>query len=128
MSVFRGQRWSDAVTVYHRSVTKDSAGKSVTNWTREVFSGCFYGLAKSYKVSGQTLAEVDVHCARIPAMFEPYSLSISAGDVIVRGECLVEIPANSSAEKLLADTEHFTVDVFKDNTQLRLTAHYYAGE
>lgn len=125
MSLFRDQRWADTVTVYHRRTTKDASGKMVTSWGRSLAEGCFYGLSKRQTLQDTVLAEHDRHVCRIPA---DQLEALERGDVICRGEVTIEIPDNSSLEKLLTGIDHFTADVVSDNRQLTLTAHWYAGE
>lgn len=125
MSLFRDQRWNDTVTVYHRVVSQDANGRTVTNWTRETASGVFYGLSKRQTVNGSVLTEHDRHICRIPG---DQITALGRGDIICRGTVTVSIPQNSSPEKLLTDTEHFTAGVVSDNRQLRQTAHWYAAE
>lgn len=125
MSLFRDQCWADTVTVYHRETTKDASGKTVTSWARSLAEGCFYGLSKRQTLQDTVLAEHDRHVCRIPA---DQLGALDRGDVICRGEVTIGIPDNSSIEKLLTGTDHFTADVVSDNRQLTLTAHWYAGE
>lgn len=125
MSLFRDQRWDDSVTIYHRTVSKDANGRTVTAWTRETAEGVFYGLSKRQVVNGSVLSEHDKHICRIPA--EALN-SLEKGDVICRGLVTIEIPQNASPEKYLTEAEHFTAGVVSDNRQLRNTAHWYASE
>ena len=125
MSLYRDMRWNDTVTVYHRAKTTDTNGKTVTNWTPETVEGVFYGHSKRQVVNGTVLVEQDRHICRIPG--DKLS-NLERGDVICRGTVEIEIPENASPEKYLTEVEHFTADVVSDNRQLRLTAHWYAGE
>lgn len=125
MSLFRQERWADTVTIYHRVVTKDERGRTVTDWTRKTAEGVFYGLSKRQAVNGSVLSEHDKHICRIPAEAVD---SLEKGDVICRGLVTIEIPQNGSPEKYLTDTDHFTAGVAADNRQLKLTAHWYASE
>ena len=126
MSLFREERWADTVTIYHRVVSKDERGRTVTDWSRNVAEGVFYGLSKRQIVSGSVLTEHDKHICRIPA--EAGIEALEKGDVICFGEVSVEIPQNGSPEKYLTDTDHFTAGITADNRQLKLTAHWYASE
>ena len=125
MSLFRELRWADSVTVYHRTTSKDTSGRTVTTWTRETAEGVFYGLSKRQVVNGSVLSEHDRHICRIP---KDVISDLERGDVICRGLILTEIPQNGSPEKLLTEAEHFTAAVVSDNRQLPNTAHWYAAE
>ena len=125
MSAYRDQRWNDTVTIYHRETSRTETGKTVTSWSRSTAAGCFYGLSERQTLNDAVLTEHDRHICRIPG---DQIQDLARGDVICKGEIETEIPQNSSPEKYLTEVDHFTADVVSDNRQLKLTAHWYAGE
>ena len=130
VSPFRRMVWSESITVYHRTLSADAVGKTVTTWTRFEVSGCFYGWKRKRRIAGVEIVPEDSRVVRIPAENVPAGFSLGKGDVIVRGIAAEVLAENASPLPLIKryGEAAFLVNRFIDNTKLTRTAHYFASE
>ena len=131
MSRYRAIVWNEAITLYHRTESKDSNGKTVTTWTKTSLSNCFYGRKLRQKLSADMeIVSNNLNVARIPVTSISSGFSIGKGDIIVKGTVSDTLASNDSG-KALRDKYFgscFMVNVVTDNTKLQRSAHWYASE
>lgn len=119
--------WNSTATLYHKNLTKDINGRTQTNWVRCVLKNCYFGTIKKQTISSNILSIVDSFILRVP-----YSstITISRGDIIVKGEIIDEIPINSSGngikEKYRSD--YFIANTVKENISTKKLKHIFASE
>lgn len=118
--------WDTTITLYHKVLTKDDNGRTHTKWVRLVINNCFYGNEKRQVLSGAVISNADKHIVRIPY---DKNVTLSKGDIIIKGVATEDIADNSSGKEVLATyTESFIVDVVKTNDKTKRLKHIYGGD
>lgn len=130
MSTYRALAWDKPITVYHRVLSVDALGKTVTNWHRMSLENCFYGLKARQVINGLQIVSSNVHIVRIPASVVSDGFALGKGDIVVNGAVTDELPSNDSGSALRAKYAGncFIVGTYRDNRDLPNTAHLYASE
>lgn len=102
----------ETVTLYHR-IRDETEGRTSETWTRHVLTGCSWRrTVRDQLTDGAVLKTLETVC-RIPA---GQVISLSAGDLLVRGEC-AETPSTAREIALLekSGADAFRVTAVSDN-------------
>ena len=131
MSYYKGRVWNESITLYHRTESKDTGGKTVTTWTKTPLSNCFYGRKLRQQLSADLeIVSSNLHIVRIPVTSISSGFAIGKGDIIVKGS-VTDTLANNDSGKALRDKYFgscFMVNAVTDNTKLQHSAHWYVSE
>lgn len=131
MSRYRAIIWNESITLYHRTESKDTGGKTVTTWTKTSLSNCFYGRKLRQQLSADLeIVSSNLHIVRIPVTSISSGFAVGKGDIIVKGTVSDTLASNDSG-KALRDKYFgscFMVNAVTDNTKLQRSAHWYASE
>lgn len=129
------------ITLYNRIKASDTVEKK-ERWTKTVLHDCFWKSQISTGFSGTQANVANTYVVRIPkdSRYLPYAefsknpeghFTVSADDIVIRGECTEEITGESGkmAAQILQrhKPEAFKVTVFSDNTAFPVSKHYRLG-
>ena len=127
------------ITLYNCIKAKDSIDKK-ERWQRTVIKNCSYKAKEAIVQDGKGLSKANTYTVRIQesAEYRKYQdycrepeghFTISAGDIVVLGECMDEINGEMPAVKLLNryKPDAFMISTFSDNTKYFSGKHYKLG-
>ena len=117
--------FKDTITLYHQTKSTEN-GKTVTRWTRSVFTDCFFDEQIGESLSDKTLSVANSYIVRIPYISS--AIEIIPGDIIVQGKVVdaIEDVPSKRANDILAKyrPNAFTVTAVSNNTKIPQGAHY----
>lgn len=100
-------------------------------WTRSVFHNCFWKTDIIKIQDGTNASQANTYTVRIPLEAAGGGFTVSADDIIVKGDCQDNITGkspNTATEVLLRNKpDAFKVTAFSDNTFHRMGKHYRMG-
>lgn len=100
-------------------------------WSKTVLRDCFWRAGISVSQTGTQAAQSNTYTVRIPLEASGENFEISAGDIVVHGDCPEEITGkspNTATEVLLrCKPMAFKVTAVSDNTKGLRSKHYRLG-
>lgn len=94
------------VTLYHKLITAEGI-----TWQRQVIQGVYHRVQHKEITNGNSRAVTTIHKLMIPSkVFN----ALSCGDIVIEGNCTVDIPTNSSGNSIIA-MGGWKVTTVKDN-------------
>ena len=122
--------FNDNITVYHCIKRLDEATKrNVTEWQRQVYTDCYFGIKEVETLSGNTLTKANSYTVRIPS--DGTVLPVIPGDLVVLGAVNDEI-SDTQGNRTSDLIERYkpnvcTVRTVRDNTKIPLGSHFAIG-
>ena len=108
------------VTLYHKLITAEGI-----SWHRQVIRGVYHRISHRSTLNGNTQTSNNIHTVIIPLkVFDV----LSCGDIIIEGDCKVDIPINSSGNSIIA-MGGWIVTTVKDNRHNNCgVSHVYGSD